>query len=570
MKKTNRFLVVRALAALILALSACSFIANAQTPQRPQLEPVQTQPTPLVTETKSDGGRPKVVWELRIPQRPDDHKTLLDYRRMFYGLALIQEDSDKLQKFIDEYIASVKPGAGAWSEAEKLVMLYTNSRAQTDPLAEVNPLDPSRVHILTTAEEIRKFTGLDPDKDFKEMDWQKDPVGKCVTKDRADLLNNADSIEAQTRRVYYDNPTASEATIKAFRDCAHQKEDSATCYDAEMRNINFLDRNHGANSTGQNESYLKGTNRPNARATIYWVEGVGWKGNGWECCGNFLEFYTSITIPVDAFGSLRITPQTLACSLDCGKIVLSSRTDSTVCNLAIAPAQKSEDFVTDWFFAGQRIAGGNTVSREIQGSQVPNPDTATPLKVDVTVGQKTASCSQELQLHLPSPPPLPLPVALPPSCTLDVAPPVIRNVDDQWRVRIQESNPDNMLYAAKTTVAFAGSNQPVGYQPPQAMEFSGTRADFGQFQGVVTFIHTLTGADGSVLNSCAGKLATQQAPTEETKKRFCGPIGVYCWLPPVIAGAAIAGYKMSHKTCPTCGKCPACSGGPGATPNPIP
>ena len=60
------------------------------------------------------------MWELTVPQRPDDRVTKLNYQRMIYGLSLIFVNREKEEQFIAEYVRLV-PGPDLWAEAENLV-----------------------------------------------------------------------------------------------------------------------------------------------------------------------------------------------------------------------------------------------------------------------------------------------------------------------------------------------------------------------------------------------------------------------------------------------------------------
>lgn len=382
----------RALVALILALLLAS-PAFAQTPQ-----PQQTQPSPLVTQTSNP---PTTVWELTIPQRPDDRTTRLTYQRMWYGLSLIQGgDPDQLREFISKFTA-VKPGQDAWMEIEELVLLYTNGRAQNDQINE-SPLTAKDIRIITSPTEIRQYYGLDPDS-FKPMEWGLDPLGRGVVKVRRDILKNIKNYDNKIDELYAQNPRAGEAIKQALRACISQAGNSETCFDASMRDYPFIQRNHGKGrgSVGENESYFKGTNRPNAHATFFFVPDVGWKAVGWECFDNPLDLYTSIRIPASVTTRLFQNPAKLACSISPPEVVLHSLGDVAIFKLTVTPPQQPEDIKIVWRRGNKELAP-NAYEAQVLGSDLEMRDVWSPVEARVAVGATETTCGARVMLQFPA------------------------------------------------------------------------------------------------------------------------------------------------------------------------
>jgi hypothetical protein len=282
----NQRVTNRGLLALILALlTICPPTLAAQQPEA-------QQQNPLVTKMPTTDDQQKTIWDLYVPQRPSDGLVRITPVRMAKGLTLIvAQGGEAVSSFIREYEEKVRPeDRQAYRKAEALVIKYTNGEVLNGEVAE--ELEPREVLLVTDPEELLKKFGLDPMGDqMSRMDWGLSPIGSSKITERRQLLNNQEAIEAQIKGVYHDSPADAEAIIKAFRACAVQAEDSETCYNAKASDIKFLLRNHGRSGAGENESYLKGTNSPDARLTVFWVPNIGWKGNGWDCGGNFLQFF---------------------------------------------------------------------------------------------------------------------------------------------------------------------------------------------------------------------------------------------------------------------------------------
>lgn len=333
--KTNRNKGVIALVlGVLLFWGVVPHEAQAQTPQQQTEQPRQL--TPLVTATAKDGDNPRTVWELVVPHRPDDRATKLSLRRVQYGFSLIAEDPEKTKDFIQSYLQEVKPGPNAWEKVEELVLLYTNGRAQADQVQE-SELDPKQVRIINKPEEIKLYYGLDPDKDFRSMDWGLDPMGVGVVAARSDILKNIENYERKIDQLYSLNPAAGKAIKQAARACIATPGNTPTCFDAHMKDIVFLQRNHGRTTVGENESYLKGTNRPNAHGTFFFVPGIGWKGIGWECFDNPLEPFTVFDLNAEVNVTQSVEkPAQAVCEISVGiklvdpKVPLEEFPDQTV------------------------------------------------------------------------------------------------------------------------------------------------------------------------------------------------------------------------------------------------
>ncbi len=406
--------------------------------QERQAKQAQTA-NPLVTETVIKNGGTHTIADLTIPHQPMDRQTKLNFARMVYGMTLIDQDKDKAAKFVAEYEAKVKPGPNAWDVAEDLVIKYAGQRVVTDVIGKYE-LKPEDVKIITTPEEIRKYAGLDPEKDFARMDWQLDPVGPCVIKKRADLLadGNTERIESQIRQVYDKNPDQADATIKSLRACAAQKEDSKTCFDKPMSLINFLLRNYGRKvvAEGKPESYLKGTNQSNAMGTIYWVPGYGWKGNGWQCCGNFLEFFELSKFPTDVYIPGIPTPSRLSCTIEPEKVHFTSRTDKADLRLSTQPpVTVDQGAVIDWYIGNER-RGANSFEFQVSGTDVEN-NSSKYVTARVTMGTRQAECRSLIDLSEPLPPKPPTRPC--PTCDKFTGPNVIRSTgeDAEYEVTLK-------------------------------------------------------------------------------------------------------------------------------------
>lgn len=395
--KSNRFYALFFLIALVAAIGLTTQSASGQ----------QTQPSPLVTQTDSDGSNPQTVWKLVLPEEPGE-KVRLSRQRMEYGLSILQlEDGPKLREFMQAFIKEVQP-PNAWQKAEALVIRFTGGRAETGtlPIADVR-LSPSQIHIINTPEELLSNFSLRPE-EMNPIIWSKDPVGPCKITKRTDLLNNISNIEAQIDHVHADDPVAATASKQALRSCIAQSGDSPTCNDRYVRDLMYIQRNRGSNSTGVNEAYdPKTTNVPNARATVYWNDYLKtFEGVGWECCGNPLAFYTN-TVFVAGLKTALQTPQTLACQISPGEYVFRSRADSANFNLTITPAQKPEDVSIDWF-RGATLAARNTFQLGVSGADV-EPNFWISIQARVAVGKKEVRCDARVSLQFeatPTPTPI--------------------------------------------------------------------------------------------------------------------------------------------------------------------
>jgi hypothetical protein len=366
------------------------------------------QTNPLVSETVQLTNGKEALWQLVVPQRPDDRLTRLTPKRLDYGFILIQElGLSKVQEFINRYKVEVRRGPNAWETAERLVIQYAGERVLTDPVVEESK--PEEIEILTTPEQIVKYAAMDPVRDFTRMDWQRDPVGVCVIKQRPDFLNNWEAIERQIDRVYKLNPNTGEAIKKAGRACVGSKGNSPLCYDIRMDKINFLLRNHGGTgSVGEYESYLKGTNRPDAHATVFYVPGVGYKGLGWECCGNLLEFFVRYLFSGRGSTVAQPPSKNLVCELTVNPRVLESDNQCAQVNLSVTPSLTEDTiFAANFTLPGvmhRATTLGGLEGLKVCGSQLPNQGVDYPVIAQVTVGTQTVTCEDKVRLLKPVPP----------------------------------------------------------------------------------------------------------------------------------------------------------------------
>lgn len=385
MKKVREFF------AVVLCMTL--FVSTTQ-PLMAQQAP-QAQQNPLVTEQRMTNGQVTTVWQLIIPAQPED-RDVLQLNRLVYGFSLIQSGG-KVTEFIKEYQARVVP-PNAYMEAASLVIQYAGNRVLTDPVDTIG-FGPNDVQIIRTADEIRRYYDLNPGS-FSPVLWQRDPIGDCVIVQRRDLLKNADAIEARIQKIFASEPNKAQAWIRAFRSCANQNGDSPTCRDVRVADFPFLQRNHGRNSVGENERYdPRTTNRPDAHMTIYWVPELNtWKGNGWECCGNPLEFFVSLRLTANVITKLVQTPQ-FDCMVMLDKNVLSSRADVATARLTLTPPQNPDDVLVDWFLNGLPL-GRNQMMVDVSGAAVTQLDTDQTVLAVVAVGDKEVRCSGPIRLHL--------------------------------------------------------------------------------------------------------------------------------------------------------------------------
>lgn len=559
--KKNRFFVVRASIALILALSTGSFIASAQTPQ-PKYSPTERSGGPGVQIKVQDFTLIAPV-PGQIPEFTPGQ--VIFVAEQIYTTAF----SDR---FVSEF-GHAKSRSAQEAAIKKFAAPAVIEKFKAMNAATGGPISrPEDFRAMTDPKEaLRIAVYKQPFVTFS--DWGESPFGEPVTDWKGLCATYQDTMLAMLSRTTYSDEIKVE-WMDALADVCSTGLDNHFSKVVELQDWPLWQWTTGriARTPRREDGGVKGVNvmytgSPAKALYLFLPKASMVALHPFNCKGN-------PTIPFIMAG-FQVTKETTQLPL-CTRLV---RSDNGSGALKLGDEVRySVEFENksgvQFTFRYVLMNKANGSSQKVDENR---PDVTFQLKEPgdfrLSVAGEfegkpidAAACVVDLTVEAPPPPPSVIQPPSPPTCTLDVVPLVIRNMDDQWRVRIQETNPDNMSYASKTTVAFAGSNQPTGYQLSQAMEFSGTRADFGQFQGVATFVHTLIGANGKVLNSCSGKLATQQPPTETTR-HFCGPVGVYCWGPPVVGGAIYALTRGSKEAATKPAVAASCSGvGPNQAP----
>lgn len=375
----------------------------------------QVQQNPLVTTTQRDGNNPATVWELVVPQRPRDTNTRLTYERLLFGFSQIQNNPDKLPEFLHRWQAEVMP-PGAWTKAETLVLEFAGDGLLTADTGNVH-VGPQDIRIIKDGRDIERYFGLDPAK-FNPVIWGGDPMsrdGAPIT-NRKELLRYAEVIEKRIDSANRTDLEAAAAWKRAMLACFNQEQDSDTCKDVPVSELPFLERNYGRgeNSVGENEVYDSRTNARNARMTIYWVEELKtWKGNGWECKGNPLSFFTWLFLSADVVSRGFRTPSDLLCAITPAQVTLTDRSQVAEFNLTTTPENLPEDAVVEWFRTGDKGEGiqasRNSKVLRLPGTLFGLTDAWYSVCGRVTAGGSTAACKAQVMVKGPvMPPPAPV------------------------------------------------------------------------------------------------------------------------------------------------------------------
>ncbi|MFA5990932.1 MAG: hypothetical protein WC794_01645 [Candidatus Doudnabacteria bacterium] len=131
-----------------------------------------------------------------------------------------------------------------------------------------------------------------------------------------------------------------------------------------------------------------------------------------------------------------------------------------------------------------------------------------------------------------------VPPKRPPTCTVRVAPKVVRGVDEVVRVKFEVENPDNVSFEERITA------EPLKLGP-LGREISVRRGDFPDFTGTATFLMEARNDEG-MLFSCSGAATFQAEPTP--RKGHGKAIGIIAAIAAVAAVAALVGGKAGSKT----------------------
>jgi hypothetical protein len=380
------------------------------------------------------------------------------------------------------------------------------------------------------------------------MDWRRDPVGDCRIGQRKDLLKNIEAVDRKWDELYVLAKNNGEAIKQALRACINTPGNTKKCMDRPMSEINFLRRNHGRGpgSVGENESYFKGTNTPNAHATFFYVENLGWKGVGWECCGNPLEVFEVIKLSFDAFNPGIKTPTNLTCRIESDKQVLTSRADVATFRLLLEPEQRAEDAAIDWFLAGTRFAGNSRIVT-VSGQQTRQPDINYPVAVQVAVGTILVSCNAKIRLQFPPPPSQTVQTPPTPSCLLEASRTTLGPKD----IAVFTASTQNELPGSRSEWLVNGKvvEKDKAKLTLRGDQYNNIRSATGNVKLSIAFRLY----QGESYVECTATIELTPPPVV-TSKRPCGPAAWRCWVPPV-AGAAGAGVYLASK-----------GGGPGRTP----
>ena len=475
--------------------------------------------------------------EIVLPRYPRT-KTRLTEEQIRRSLDTIQKELGP-EKFgtLKAELEKIQEGPNAWTQAEDLIFKHIDGRATDTPATT----DINQVTIAKTVGELEKNFKEVP-KTFAPVLWNANPIGACKVKKRNDLLGNAAAIEKKIDEIYADDPRAAQAWKKAFHACANQVGDSPTCFDAYVKDYPIIERNYGASTFGENEFYdPKTTNVLDARMTIYFIPELGtFKGNGWECCGNPLEFFTYIRWKGETETTLTHNPQQLSCSIAPEHITFASRADHASFNLTVnaTPMPNLEDVTIDWLIGVQsNPLAKNTNMVDVMGTRPEIQDRQiTPIQARVVVGTKEVVCNADVTLRFP-----PQTVVVPPpACTALVN--HGKSILGPEDFTVFEAQLENVPSDTKFIWYLNGKVVP-GYVP----KFSFSAKDYPNLMGTrVKIRFELVDMKGIVLAHCENEIVLQRPPKEETHG-FCGWHGIKCWGPPLAAGIGFGIYEATKK-----------------------